>query len=1160
MYESFYNLKAKPFRLSPDPGFFFPSRGHKRALAYLRYGLSQGEGFVVITGAPGTGKTTLAQILLREMGQSDVVVAHLTTTQLEADDMLRMVAASFGLRYEGLDKTGLLKTLEGFLLARSRERKRALLVVDEAQNLPARSIEELRMLSNLQVGDKALLQTFLLGQAQFRQMLEHPDLEQLRQRVIANYHLSSLAPDECQSYIEARLKLAGWQGDPHFSPEVFAQIHEYTEGIPRRINMLCDRALLFSALEEHHEVNSDVLRQVTEELQQEVSGQIVEPGTPGDLLTNELKESSNEALADDLVSFEETHPQQANDVGADEFSDFEMTETIEELAGPREQLQQTAPSFDDEVSDPGSQLDRAEPDDSWTQPLPQKDVAESVPEEKLSEVSMPEELGSAEPNKKVEEMERFRVIPGGKGGAQSPEPLETDSPEVATASAMEKEEAEEVTERKILRLVLAFHRSPRSFPGLSDLSQPLPKGIRLILQLAVSDDQVLKELRQISVMGISPAMLRAAVRFFVRRVLFLPGGDDYRVLGLQPEASLAEIEMHYGLLMRLMRHDAAAKEAEDGSVNRIGEAYERLCRGDITPPLEDEEEGPEDALNIDEIEELDIDLAPKIAGGKPKTLDIAEMLDSNGAAKKNLRNIVLAAGAAVVIFVLYLTQIRSIEEPPAEQGSGQVDPPIATAPVASQEDGLNPGHEGSGQTAKPAQGAGSDETAEDDLREALPALVTKSVAQPEAVESTAAVEFESSPAPPDGEQAIESQAVLAAAANAETRAEEEAKARAEQEAQEKARLAAEAKAREEAEARARAEAEARAKAEREAREKARLAAEAKAREEAKAEAAAKEKARLAAEAKARAEAQEKARLAAEAKARAEAEAKAQAEVQEKARLEAEARVRAALQAKTQEEAAAKAKHAEIEASKPSLQELRDLMNKLQFAYRQGNIGAFAALFSPTARSNDQTSLAGIRADYQQLFATTAARNLKMTAVVWEKEPNFARGIGEYEVSNLAKGQQKSATSKGKVTLQVERRSSGELRITRFYFEAAKPVMTQEALNALMQRFRQAYEQGNIDQFMSIFAADAQTNDQANVAGIRQDYTSLFKNTAQRSLQLQTIKWNVDDEGKARGEAKFRVAIKNQPNQQAADVYSGTLWIEVENRDGQILLTHLAFVQ
>ena len=270
MYESFYKLSSKPFRLSPDPQFFYPSAGHKRALSYLLYGLNQGEGFVVITGAPGTGKTTLAHKLLSQIDAQSMVVAHLASTQIEAEDLLRLVAASFKLRSEHVSKAGLLKDIESFLLARARERKRCVLVVDEAQNLPPRSIEELRMLSNFQVGNKALMQVYLLGQEQFRVMLDSPDFEQLRQRVIADYHLHPLDAEETRRYIESRLLHVGWQNDPQIDAGAHAMIFEYTGGLPRRINMFCDRLLLFGYLEGLHTLTQTNVSNVIAELHNEI--------------------------------------------------------------------------------------------------------------------------------------------------------------------------------------------------------------------------------------------------------------------------------------------------------------------------------------------------------------------------------------------------------------------------------------------------------------------------------------------------------------------------------------------------------------------------------------------------------------------------------------------------------------------------------------------------------------------------------------------------------------------------------------------------------------------------------------------------------------------------------------------------------------------------
>jgi general secretion pathway protein A len=271
MYEQFYKLTSKPFQLSPDPSFFFSSRGHKRAMAYLRYGLTQGEGFIVVTGGIGTGKTTLVETLFATLQSENLVAARLVTTQLAEEDMLRMVAAAFGLDHSGENKATLLKNVENFLKARAREGKRVLLVVDEAQNLPPRSLEELRMLSNFQLGKRGLLQSFLLGQDEFLETLHSPGFEQLRQRVIASCSLNPFDLDELSHYIEHRLAKVGWQHDPKLTPEAYAAIHRYTGGIPRRINTLCDRLMLYGFLEEIHEFTEEVVKAVTEELKNEMA-------------------------------------------------------------------------------------------------------------------------------------------------------------------------------------------------------------------------------------------------------------------------------------------------------------------------------------------------------------------------------------------------------------------------------------------------------------------------------------------------------------------------------------------------------------------------------------------------------------------------------------------------------------------------------------------------------------------------------------------------------------------------------------------------------------------------------------------------------------------------------------------------------------------------
>lgn len=272
MYERFYKLAAKPFQLSPDPRFFFNSRVHKRALAYLRYGIKQGEGFIIITGNVGTGKTTLVSRLFQTLEGENVVATQIVTTQIQADDLLRMVAAGFGLPYARVGKAVLLRSLEEFFRACTQEGKRVLLVVDEAQGLSKKAIEELRMLSNFQMNGRALLQSFLLGQREFRNTLRSEGFEQLRQRVIAAYHLKPLDASETRGYVEHRLRLAGWRDDPAITPDVYDGVFEFTGGVPRRINTLFDRLLLFAYLEEMHAIDASALAAVTRDITEEHGG------------------------------------------------------------------------------------------------------------------------------------------------------------------------------------------------------------------------------------------------------------------------------------------------------------------------------------------------------------------------------------------------------------------------------------------------------------------------------------------------------------------------------------------------------------------------------------------------------------------------------------------------------------------------------------------------------------------------------------------------------------------------------------------------------------------------------------------------------------------------------------------------------------------------
>ncbi|GIX29505.1 XrtA/PEP-CTERM system-associated ATPase [Pelomicrobium sp. G1] len=269
MYEAFYGLKGKPFQLNPDPAFLYASRGHKSALAYLKYGMYQGEGFIVITGEIGTGKTTLIRSLLEQLDRQKVVAAQLVSTQLDAENLLRAVATAFGIPVKAPHKAELLAEIEAYLTALVPRHKRALLIVDEAQNLSPRAVEELRMLSNFQLGNHALLQSVLVGQPELREVMRSARMKQLRQRVIASYHLGPMDRQETQGYIEHRLARVGWVGDPQFDAEAMDEIYGATGGVPRRINTLCNRLLLAGYLAEKHVFRGEDVRAVTAEMKDE---------------------------------------------------------------------------------------------------------------------------------------------------------------------------------------------------------------------------------------------------------------------------------------------------------------------------------------------------------------------------------------------------------------------------------------------------------------------------------------------------------------------------------------------------------------------------------------------------------------------------------------------------------------------------------------------------------------------------------------------------------------------------------------------------------------------------------------------------------------------------------------------------------------------------
>ena len=266
MFIEDFRLTGQPFQLTPDARFWFESRTHRKAMAYLGYGLAQGDGFIVVTGEIGAGKSTLVQHLLVNIDPARLYAISLVSTPVEGDSMLRLAAQGLDIDIGAVEKSRLLDAVEDRLEQGFRAGKRTLLIVDEAQNLPVSAFDELRMLSNFQVAGKALIQIFLLGQPEFRAKLATPGLEQLRQRVIATHHLDAMGVDEVEAYVRHRLGVVGWQGLPGFSADAFASLHFETGGIPRRVNQLANRLLLHAAVEGVETLDAQAVKLVAADL------------------------------------------------------------------------------------------------------------------------------------------------------------------------------------------------------------------------------------------------------------------------------------------------------------------------------------------------------------------------------------------------------------------------------------------------------------------------------------------------------------------------------------------------------------------------------------------------------------------------------------------------------------------------------------------------------------------------------------------------------------------------------------------------------------------------------------------------------------------------------------------------------------------------------
>jgi general secretion pathway protein A len=270
MYESFYGFKEKPFNITPDPRFLYLSRTHKEALAQLIYGIRERKGFVVLSGEVGTGKTTIVRALLERLDEN-CQVAYIFNTRLSVVDFLKYVCHDFGLRIKGESKIDYLIKLHDFLIESHNDGKTATLIVDEAQNLDASLFEEIRMLTNLETSSHKLLQIFLVGQPELNEHLEKSELWQLKQRISTRYHLISLDRQETKEYIETRMRVAGAKRLNCFTEGAVQKIYDYSHGIPRMINNLCDNSLLIGYAMDAPVINEKIVRESGADLNLEVT-------------------------------------------------------------------------------------------------------------------------------------------------------------------------------------------------------------------------------------------------------------------------------------------------------------------------------------------------------------------------------------------------------------------------------------------------------------------------------------------------------------------------------------------------------------------------------------------------------------------------------------------------------------------------------------------------------------------------------------------------------------------------------------------------------------------------------------------------------------------------------------------------------------------------
>lgn len=261
MYQSFFELRQKPFSITSNPSFLFLSKRHREALAFLLYGIRERMGFIEITGEVGTGKTTLCRALLNELDEK-TKTAFIFNSNLSESQLMQSIIEDLGIPCAKKDKSSLFAALNRFLIEQLTLGNNVVLIIDEAQNLSARLLEQVRMLSNLEAENEKLLQIVLVGQPELRERLKSPSLRQLRQRIAVRYHIEPLSKEEVAQYVAHRLSIAGANGaGPLFEDNAIEAIHKYSGGIPRLVNIVCDKALLSAFVLEERSVHAGIIQQ-----------------------------------------------------------------------------------------------------------------------------------------------------------------------------------------------------------------------------------------------------------------------------------------------------------------------------------------------------------------------------------------------------------------------------------------------------------------------------------------------------------------------------------------------------------------------------------------------------------------------------------------------------------------------------------------------------------------------------------------------------------------------------------------------------------------------------------------------------------------------------------------------------------------------------------